>query len=206
MKSRTSHPKNTLFYFHSRVTTDVGYSSFLLSQKEGREGREEQKKGEGEGEEEEEEEGREGDRADSPSREDYRQGLLTALSRSRGKQKSVLSFKSATPSASSESTILHVIVILLHGNAASYLAESFSEVRGASVCASQTKPTPKSTVLTPTKVMDIPNLKDDFCKGTGIGLALVDCLLIHRFELARLGQEQPVGHRVGRHSVHLGCC
>ena len=61
------------------MTTDIGYSSFLLSQKDGKEEQECK-------EEEEEDEGKD---ADSPSREEYRQGLLTALSRSRGKQKSL---------------------------------------------------------------------------------------------------------------------
>lgn len=81
----------------SRATTDVEYSSFLLRQKENIEAKKE---------EEIKEEGDDGDFESPPAgREEYRRGLLTALTRSRGhQQKGVLSFKSATPSASSELT------------------------------------------------------------------------------------------------------
>lgn len=76
------------------------YSSFLirdslLKQKEDR------GKTEGEGNEEKDDKDGRGS-LESPGREEYRQGLLSALSRSRGhQQRGVLSFKSTTPASTS---------------------------------------------------------------------------------------------------------
>lgn len=82
-------------YCVNRAAMDMGYSSFLLSQ-----GERPEEQGRGEEEEDEEEES---GGANSPIRtENYRQGLITALSRSQGKQKRVLAFKASTPSASSK--------------------------------------------------------------------------------------------------------
>lgn len=74
---------NLLFsrFIPNRSTTDLEYSSFLLQRKE----RDSAK------EEEEEEEG-------SPSKEEYRQAVLRAVTRGRPTQKGVLSFSTTTPS------------------------------------------------------------------------------------------------------------
>lgn len=75
------------------------YSSFLLSQRG--QAKEQEERGQ-------EDEGEDSDDAATPSREGYRQGLLSALSRSRGhQQKGVLSFRSSTPaSVASESIVV----------------------------------------------------------------------------------------------------
>lgn len=74
-----------------RSTTDLDYSSFLIQQSVSRS--QKQKK-----EDDEEEE------VESPGKEEYQQTLLNALARNRSqqRQKGVLSFRSTTPSASSE--------------------------------------------------------------------------------------------------------
>ena len=66
------------------------YSSFLLRQKEGSKAQANSEDGEGDG------------NMESPDREEYKQTLVNAFSKSRGQQqKGVLSFKPTTPSASS---------------------------------------------------------------------------------------------------------
>lgn len=70
----------------------MDYSSFLIQQSV----RQSQKRKNNDGDEE--------DDTESPGKEEYRQTLLNAIARNRSqqRQKGVLSFRSATPSTSSE--------------------------------------------------------------------------------------------------------
>ena len=152
--------------FIIRVTTDVDYSSFLLRQKT-----KEVASGE-----DKDEENVNGDL--SPSREDYKQSLLNALSKSRGhQQSSVLCFKAGTttttttPSAASEcdhTVQYHGATFHMLSVSGSYL--EYTEAAG-SVYRSHNKSATKSAHKFPTapeKILDAPTLKDDYCKFTSV--------------------------------------
>lgn len=123
-------PSNSRF-IPNRVTTDVEYSSFLLRQKEG----EAQANSE---------DGKENGNMESPDREEYKQTLVNAFSKSRGQQqKGVLSFKPTTPSAST-----------------SYLDYTESEITPS--CQQSSSKSTHHFPSVPEKILDAQYLMDDY--------------------------------------------
>lgn len=110
----------------------------------------------------------------SPSREEYKQSLLNALSKSRGHQQSnVLSFKATTTTTSAASECDNTISWCQYAIYWVFPGSYLDYTEGAGLAyRSHNKSGTRSTHQFPTapeKILDAPTLKDDYCKFTGCG-------------------------------------